>query len=354
MSFNKKNKVIIAPLNWGWGHVTRCIPIIRELQSINLIPVIACDGDALLFFKKEFPTIETISLTGYKIKYTSNFKLSMLLNIPNIVKAIVKENREINHYILKNRLQVLGLISDNRLGIYSNKVQSIYITHQLNIKAGLASGILNLFHHYFIKKHQECWVPDEPNSVFTGELSQSLNIKKKYIGLLSSLNKTEITNKYKLLVLLSGIEGQRRDLETLLLKELSNYKGKVLFVRGSLKNNSIVAKNTNITVVNYLGSKELEKAILASELIICRSGYSTIMDLVKLNKSAFLIPTPGQTEQEYLAKYLKVKGVFNTCTQKEFNVEMLKHKKDVEGFNYKTSQHLLSKELKKFFKPSLV
>ncbi|MGY5352125.1 glycosyltransferase [Wenyingzhuangia sp. IMCC45533] len=344
----KKNKIIVAPLNWGWGHVSRCIPIIREIQKLNFIPVVACDGDALLFLKKEFPSIETIELTGYRIKYGSYFKLRMLLNLPHIIYGIWKEHKEINHYISQRSKEVAGLISDNRLGVYSSKVKSAYITHQLNIKAGLLSVLVNKVHHYFIKKHNVCWVPDEPCNLYTGELSKNENLEFRYIGILSRFEKSVTTKKYDLLVLLSGVEGQRVILERILLEELKHYQGKVLFVRGSFKKLDQQVSD-HIQLVDYMNSEDLEKAILSADMILSRSGYSTVMDLIKLEKKAFLIPTPGQTEQEYLASYLKKKQLFDYCHQKDFTIDRIQNRKDVCRFN-QNHKHLLKEELDAFVK----
>ncbi len=354
MELKTKNKVIIAPLNWGWGHVTRCIPIVKEIQRLNLVPVVACDGDALLLFKKEFPAIETILLPTYGIKYFSNFTLSMVFSIPSTLKGMYKEYQQINAYVKTHPQEILGLISDNRLGVYVKGLPSVYITHQLNIQAGVFSAWINKFHHYFINKHTACWIPDEPDSVFTGTLSKHQNIRARYIGILSRFKKKEVLKKYNLLVLLSGIEGQRKKLENLLLKELEHYKGKVLFVRGSFKKRKQeTVTSDNIEIVDYLTSEALEMALLTSERVICRSGYSTVMDLVKLDKPALLIPTPGQTEQEYLATYLHQKNRFYACHQKDVTLNKMEQKKDVEGLCYKTNQHLLRQALLSFFKDTV-
>ena len=346
-----KRKIIVAPLNWGWGHASRCIPIIKEIMSVGYTPVIACDGSALEFLKQEFPGIEMLVLPTYGIKYRQYFVWSMFLNIPKIIKGIVKEHTVIKNYVTAYKEEVIGIISDNRLGVYHHQIPSVYITHQLNIKAGILSKSINKIHHYFIKKHQECWVPDEENSLYSGDLSKNTsNLPVKYVGVLSRFKQQEIPIKYDLLVLLSGVEGQRNALENLMCKELNGFKGKVLLVRGTLKTFTKVFP-PNVEVVDYLLSDDLEKAINASEMILSRSGYSTIMDLVVMEKQAFYIPIPGQTEQEYLANYLQRSNIANFSTQKEFNIEMLS-KKNVEASFKKTSQHCISEYLIKAFKLS--
>ena len=345
------NKIIIAPLNWGWGHATRCIPIIKEIISLGLKPVIACDGSALVFLQKEFPNEEFIELPSYGIRYRQHFVWSMCLNIPRIMMAIVKEKNVIKNYIKNHKDQVVGIVSDNRLGIYHSIIPSVYMTHQLNIKAGVVSNFVNKLHHYFIRKHQECWVPDEVNSLFSGDLSKNTsNLNVKYIGVLSRFKKQQAPIEYDLLVLLSGVEGQRQALENVMYEQLKNYKGKTLLIRGSLKPCTLVFSK-HVKVVDYMLSDELEMALNSSKKVIARSGYSTIMDLTVLEKQAFYIPTPGQTEQEYLAAYLKEKNVAVFSSQKAFKIELI-DKKNVEESFKKTSQHCISEYLINAFKLS--
>lgn len=356
LSMQKKNvstKVLVAPLNWGWGHASRCVPVIKTIQEMGLTPVIASDGDALMFLQKEFPGIETLELPSYHIKYGSSFKWSMFLNIPSILKGIYKEHQAIKEYIHLYKTSLLGIISDNRLGVFSKDVDSVYITHQLNIKAGMLSFLVNNFHHFFIKKHKECWVPDEVGSMFSGELSMSKKIKSTYIGMLSRLNKREIPTVYNVMILLSGIENQRNQLELTIASELSNYKGNVLLVRGTFKPCDCKYPE-NITVVDYMLTEELEKAINQSETIVVRSGYSSVMDMAVLEKKVLYIPTPGQTEQEYLAKYLEAQNLGKSCAQKSFSIKNIEQTKKLDPISVRSSSQKLRNHLERCFNSSQV
>ncbi|MEN8765109.1 MAG: glycosyltransferase [Wenyingzhuangia sp.] len=318
-----KNKIIVAPLNWGWGHATRCIPLIREILNLGYQPVIACDGDALIFLKKEFSSEEFLELPSYGIKYKEFFLWSIILNIPKIIKAIFKEKSVIKNYVKQHKNETIGIISDNRLGVYCLGIPSVYMTHQLNIKAGFLSSIVNIIHHFFIKKHKECWVPDDSERSLSGDLStQSIGLNVKYIGVLSRFTKRKVPIEYDLLILLSGIEGQRLALEEVMMNQLQGYQGKVLLVRGSLKPST---RNfpKQVKVVDYLLSDQLENALNASRQVVARSGYSTIMDMAILEKKAFYIPTVGQTEQEYLASYQKEKKRADYSTQKDFKITLV-------------------------------
>jgi len=343
-------KILVAPLNWGWGHASRCIPIIKEIQRLGLLPVIASDGDALIFLQKEFPAAEFLELPSYHIKYGDNFKWSMFLNGPSILKGIYGEHQTIKKYVSIHKKSLLGIISDNRLGVFSKNIKSVYITHQLNIKAGSLSFLVNGLHHFCIKKHKECWVPDEIGSVFSGELSVSKKIKPVYIGVLSRFKKEARPIEYDLIVLLSGVEYQRDQLEKVVAKELNTFKGTVLLVRGVFKPSKHVYPK-NVTVVDYLLSKELEEAINSSTAVIVRSGYSSVMDMAVLEKKVLYIPTPGQTEQEYLGAYLKEKNLGALCSQNFFSMKELEVLKKIVPVKIHLSSQKVANHLRRFFMP---
>ena len=340
--FMKNSKtVLVAPLNWGLGHATRCIPIIRGLLAENFTPVIASDGIALQLLQKEFPDLETITLPDYQIEYAKkgkNFKLKMLKDSPKMLKAIAKEKKIVKK-LVKER-DFCGIISDNRLGVYSKKVPSVFITHQLNVLSGATTWFSSKIHQRIIKKFDECWVPDvakKPN--LSGKLGhlKKHSLSLKYIGPLSRLKVQELPIVYDLMVILSGPEPQRTMLEEKLFEEVKHFDGNVLFIRGKLASTQEKFQFLNCEVVNFMQSEQLEKAFNESAFVLSRSGYTTVMDLAKLNKKAFFIPTPGQFEQEYLAKRLQKQQLVPTATQDDFSIDQLKRVKDFKGlsaFNY--------------------
>lgn len=331
-----KRQILVAPLNWGLGHATRCIPIINTLLDYNFEPIIASDGDALELLKKEFPNLKHLELPSYGIKYPKkgkHLKLKLLKHLPKLLKAIKTEKKVVENIIKTNLID--GIISDNRFGVYSTNIPSVYITHQLNVLSGNTSWISSKMHQSIIKKFDECWVPDlEDTSNLSGKLGHldHLIISTKYIGILSRFNIIEAKKTYDLLILLSGPEPQRSILENLLLKEIEDYKGAVLFVKGKIEANKTKEIKNNVTIINFMTSDALEVAINESDTILARSGYSTILDLAKLGKKAFFIPTPGQFEQEYLAKRLSNKNIAPFCTQDEFTIKKLDLLKDYTGF----------------------
>jgi uncharacterized protein (TIGR00661 family) len=323
-----KKRILVAPLNWGLGHATRCIPIIKALITQGFEPVIASDGTALSLLKKEFPVLDSIELPSYNITYPKKgrfFKLNLIKGAPKMLIAIKKEKNALKSIIESHRID--GVISDNRLGMYSKKVSSVFITHQLQVLSGNTTWLSTKLHQKIIKSFDECWVPDhqgEPNLSGTLGHIKSHSIPTKYIGPLSRFHKIEIEKKYDVMVLLSGPEPQRSMLEEKLLKEFEGFKGSVLFVKGIVENEQKRTEKGNMVIYNYMTSELLEKALNESEFIVSRSGYTILMDLAKLNKKAFFIPTPGQFEQEYLAKRLTEDGIVPSCNQDEFTLEHLK------------------------------
>jgi len=324
---NSTKNILVAPLNWGLGHTTRCIPIIKALQENGYNPILASDGNALALLKKEFPELMTLELPSYNIEYAkkaSNFKWKLIKNSPKTIAAIIAEKKKVNKWITMH--QISGIISDNRLGVYSKKVPSVFITHQLTVLSGKTTWISSKLHQFFISKFDECWIPDVnqiPNlSGKLGHLKET-SLTLKYIGVLSRLKKITLPIRYQLMVILSGPEPQRTLLEEKIIVELKNYKDKVVFIKGIVEPEQKMVIENNITYYNFMQTADLAKTFNESEVVLCRSGYTTVMDLTKLEKKAFFIPTPGQFEQEYLAKKYKKEGMISFAKQDKFKLEDL-------------------------------
>ena len=296
----------------------------------------------MLLLQKEFPFLKSYTLPSYKIRYTKSgksLKFKLLFSIPSVFLAVKKEQKIINEIIKKEGIK--GVISDNRFGVHSKNIPSVYITHQLQVLSGLTTKITSTIHQKIINKFDECWVPDVANEFnLSGELGhlKDYNFNLKYVGVLSRFKSVEKPLKYDLLVLLSGPEPQRTQLEVKLLKALKNYKGSVLFVRGVLNTSIKISDAKNIEIKDYLLTEELEEVLNSSKLVIARSGYSTIMDLAVLGKKAFFIPTPGQQEQQYLAKKLSENKIAPYVQQDDFKIEDLKLTENYMGFEIYKSE----------------
>lgn len=324
----KPNKtILVAPLNWGLGHATRCIPIIRALLAQHFKVLLASDGVALALLREEFPQLPYKELPGYYISYSKKkhlFKAQMLLQSPRMLKAAKEERKLVKQWVADGLVD--GIISDNRLGVRSSEVYSVFITHQLEVLSGSTTGISSKLHKQIIKKFDACWVPDhkaKPN--LSGRLGHPAKPPKNtnYIGALSRFTKRDLPIKNDYLLLLSGPEPQRSLLEDILLEAFKDTDKRVLCVLGKPDGSQERYAHGAVKVVSYMTSEELETAINASEVIISRSGYTTIMDLAALEKKALFIPTPGQYEQEYLAKKLSAQGLVPYVTQDRFTLDAL-------------------------------
>jgi uncharacterized protein (TIGR00661 family) len=334
----KSKNILIAPLNWGLGHASRCIPIIKELIRLGHRVIIASDGKSLEFLKKEFPDLSHITLPSYAIVYPINgsfLKLKLLIDSPKIWNAIRKEHLQLKQVLKDHEIDLV--ISDNRMGLFTNEVPCVFITHQLQVLSGSTTWLSTQMHLHFIKKFTCCWIPDSRSDFnLSGKMSLNSDVKltKEYIGSLSRLEFKKKPSKYKydLLVVLSGPDPQRGILESLLRSQLIDYSGTVLFIAGKVEREQTVEKHARLTYCNYLTTSGLQKAMERSALVLCRSGYSTIMDLQKMQKKAFFIPTPGQYEQEYLASHLESKRIAPYCKQKDFSLKLLNQVINYEGF----------------------
>jgi predicted glycosyltransferase len=333
---------LIAPLDWGLGHATRCIPLIRFLLQHDNNLIVCGEGQVAALLKKEFPQIKILDLKGYRISYPKQrqfFILKILAQLPKMLVAVRREKKWLNKIIKQHHVDVV--ISDNRLGLYHSAAHTIFITHQLGIKTGnsLLDIVARRINYYFINKYDECWVPDiEGENSIAGELSHPIQmpaIPVKYIGLLSRFNRESVSSKKNIAVIISGPEPQRTILEKTLVVQLKNIGCEIVLVRGlPNSNDSIPALSQNIKQYNHLSGTELCSLMQESETLITRSGYSTIMDLLMLNKKAILIPTPGQIEQEYLSKYLYKNKLFYSVKQEDFIIkEAIQHQAPLKEIN---------------------
>src|SRR5271154_4366162 len=262
------HKILVAPLNWGLGHASRCIPIIKILLSHKIEVIVACGKSQKIMLEAEFPGLKFEKLNGYDLKYGKNRRLTLLkiiFQIPKILIQIKRENLWLNDFL--NRERVNAVISDNRYGLFSPKIPSIFITHQLRIKTPFGEKIENIIqgiNYKYINRFSQCWIPDFENEhSIAGDLSHPKKltaIPMRYIGCLSRFKRinTVIINT-NLLIVLSGPEPQRTILEKLLLNQLRSFTGNATFVRGLPAENENLYIAPNISVYNHLPATELNK-----------------------------------------------------------------------------------------------
>lgn len=325
-----KEKILIAPLDWGLGHATRSVPVINQYLEAGHEVVLAASGRSASFLRQYYPDLQLLDdIPSYGITYQGNgsFLFQIARQVPHILKTIRMENAWLRKTIDREKIQCV--ISDNRYGLYSERIPCHFITHQLFIKGPrLVSPLARNFVRQCVSRFSKCWVPDfEGDKNLTGELSHgklfSENIS--YIGPLSRFaavpkihDSTDGPNSYVFIAIISGPEPQRTLLEVCLEKIFIQLGKPALIICGqpelSLKNQQGL-----IHKVPHLNDQELACAVRNSKMIVCRSGYSTLMDLHALSRKALLIPTPGQTEQEYLAQHFGSKFGFAACEQKKLS-----------------------------------
>jgi len=321
--------VLIAPLDWGLGHATRCIPVIKAFLHLKWNVVLAAEGETKILLQQEFPFLKFEQITGYHIRYSEKadrLMLKVVSQIPKILFAIKNEHNWLTEYLQNHKIDLI--VSDNRYGFYSKKIKSIFITHQLQIKTGnrFSDAIIRKMNYFFIKNFTNCWVADTAASInVAGELSHPQNlppVKTEYLGLLSRFTKTNNFPdfKYDCCIVLSGPEPQRTILEKAILQDLPYLKIKILLVRGKPQTEETLPVPSHVIVYNHLSGIGLQQAFEQSAFILSRSGYTTIMEILSLQKKSILIPTPGQPEQEYLAKKLADHHLAYCTSQDSFSL----------------------------------
>lgn len=329
----KKLKILVAPLDWGLGHATRCIPVIRLLRSQGHSVSLAGEGGCAAILRDHFPDLPLLPLRGYRVRYSRSktwFTLTLLSQLPGIMRAIRYENKWLEQKIREEAFDLV--ISDNRYGLFSSDIPSAILTHQLSIPSGkgtLADSLLRFLHYRLLRRFSACWVVDTPGSDnLGGSMSHppTLPANARYVGLLSQFiggpSDLKISVPSQIVILLSGPEPTRTLLEEKLIRQASSLTQYTITVIGGVPGKTPPSGlPANIRYHSSLSGSTLHSVLAGCELVICRSGYSTVMDLAVLGKNALLIPTPGQTEQEYLAAILSERRVCYTRSEKNINLD---------------------------------
>ncbi len=335
MSNVQHPNILVAALNWGLGHATRCVPVIKALERLDAKVILASDGAALNLLKAEFPHLPAFHLPSYNVRYqTTSMIWNLARQMPRITYAIRAEQWATERLIREHG--ITGIISDNRYGCFSPRAQSVLLTHQIRLRVPNAAlqWAANQVLHRALRKFDSIWVPDvEHKHNLSGELSHPplKGFDLDYIGLLSrftAVHESEhsISNVQgpisNVAVVLSGPEPQRTYLERILMEQALTLPPKFVFVKGKtqIREHHFVAEN--VEVVSYLTSTDLNSLLQTCQVVVCRAGYSSLMDLAALGgKKAILIPTPGQTEQEYLGDLFARQGLFICQKQEEIDLE---------------------------------
>jgi uncharacterized protein (TIGR00661 family) len=325
---NSKKKILVCPLNWGLGHATRMVPVIRLLLNHQFDVYLAASKESKEYLTSEFPDLIVIDFPGYTVRYSKRKSqiLQMARLLPRIIFWTFKEHFLLQKIIKKKSFDLI--LSDHRFGLWNKRAYCIFVSHQQKVKFPptfkhfefVYTGLLG----FILKRYDECWVPDfKGEKNLSGELSHGVFSMDHihYIGPLSRFSlykKADKPKEFDVLFILSGPEPQRTIFEQIILQEVKKTNLKAALVRGT---NRALVKPYPFPVYDMANTNLLLDLINKTEIIICRSGYSSVMDLISLKKRAVLVPTPGQTEQEYLADYLKEKELFYAVSQKNFDLQ---------------------------------
>lgn len=336
--------MLVAPLNWGLGHATRCIPIIHWLLEQNCQVIIGAHGKAGNLLQQEFPELDYVETPGAEIRYSQNkilFPFLLGWQMPKFLKQIRDEKKWLAQQIVYRKLD--AVIADNRYGMNNPSIRTVLITHQLLIKTGQGfwmDRLLQKIGYGLLEKFEEVWVPDYKGAwALAGELSNPKLLPKipiRYLGVLNRFhNRSNITTapqKAHLLFLISGPEPQREIFEKLIVQSLSNFTGSFTLIKGkpalTAESTSAPADTLSLlygepraNIYEHLDSAALQDEIDKATLIICRSGYTSLMELLPQQKKLVCVPTPGQPEQEYLAIHCEQKKWTARLTQEKFSIE---------------------------------
>ena len=314
-------KILVAPLNWGLGHASRCVPLVQRFLNEGHEVILGGDGESLTLLRRHFPTLRYTYLAPLNLRYSAGKRQvgAMLKALPQLWAWSLKDRAMLK--ALLNEEKIDRVVSDNRFGLYNKSTECIYITHQLHILLPKgwhwAERLASRMHARIYARFNKVWVPDyaDDKENLAGKLSHQDDVRRndvrctiEYIGPLSRFERAidrdvEISNNFDIVVVLSGLEPQRTILEKEILARYQDTSERVLIVQGLMHRPNTRIKRANFTIVPSLTDAELVPALMGAKHIIARSGYSTIMDLHALGilDKAEFIPTPGQPEQEYLA-----------------------------------------------------
>jgi uncharacterized protein (TIGR00661 family) len=326
---NTRKNILICPLEWGLGHAGRMVPLAKRLSELNQNIIFGSGEEHLCFFRKEVPGATYIHFPGFRINYSHFLPqyLIILLNTPVLLYHIILEHKKLKKVIREYSIDIV--ISDSRIGLWNSEIKTVFVTHQLRIMFPPPFRLLEftgrILIRSIVRKYKFCFVPDlEGELNVSGKLSHGILLPEnvRYIGILSRLERTSLPNNPhsgKSLVILSGPEPQRSVIKQKLINIFLNNGMPVVVLEGKPAETDESYSIKNITCFNHLSHDKTINLINESETIITRAGYTTIMELISLGRSALLIPTYGQTEQEYLADHLSQNGWFRSVTQKVLN-----------------------------------
>ncbi len=324
-------RILVGVLDMGLGHATRSLPLLRRWVTEGHELLLCSGGRALALLQQELPAVPTIAIPSYRLRYArgNHTTLFLALQTPRFLQDIRRERRHCAELV--QRFRPDRIFSDHRYGMYHPEVPSMLLMHQITF--ALPRGLeflrrrVGVAHRLLLRGFHQVLVPDEPGlegGLLSGQLSEipPEDDRFQYVGILSSLPEPSdcAGETIDLLVSISGPEPQRTQFERQVLPQCRSYPGKVVVVLGKPEER-LVHREGTLTVYSHVTRQQMANLVNRARCVVCRSGYSTIMELVECGKKALLVPTPGQTEQEYLARHLAAQGWFHAVPQACLSLE---------------------------------
>mgnify|MGYP000011690009 FL=1 len=351
----KNKRILFAIMGWGLGHATRCIPIIKSLMKENHV-ILASNGISTTLLKQEFSSLKCIDYPDYAIKYPKN-KMMLIpliaLQLPSIILKLIKEHLQTQKVINDENIDLI--ISDSRYGVYSTGVPTYFIIHQLRFQlSGIFKTIEFLgewFNIFMFRRYEQIIIPDiQSDQNLTGDLTHTGKISNRpklhYLGVFCSVSKMNIKEDIDYLFSVSGPEIQRTLFEEIILDQISHIPGKKVVVLGKPDDKRTYDNIENTEIYSHVNREKQNELLNRAKFVVCRSGYTTVMELVALNKPALMIPTPGQTEQEYLASHYRKTGLFFTANQN--GLDLLAELNKIQNFTQPCMDHIPVNDTKAF------
>lgn len=345
-------RIFISPLDWGLGHASRLVPLIAEAEAQGHFILLGAEVKTGAFLKAIFPDIPQVPLKGYGIRYPSqnNMHWKLMLQVPRLGFAIMREYFSLKKIVRDYKIDTI--ISDSRFGLRHKKTRNFILSHQLRIlyppKLQFLGMLLNRVNRYLLNRFDVCLIPDDETHTYSGILSQNTHIlNQRIIGPMSrfyNIEKSSTNSSEELVFVFSGPEPQRSILEQLVIDQLKNTSLSALLISGQPEKSYAQQLAPNIRKVSHLSDPVFAAALKKAKIVFSRSGYSSLMDYAALNlEQIVLIPTPGQTEQEYLAKRFSLAKNCYCIDQENFSLQKaIENVKSFRGFS--SQEYPLPKE----------
>jgi uncharacterized protein (TIGR00661 family) len=319
--------VLVSPLSWGLGHATRDLPIIRCMLARGHHVTVVATGRALALLRQEVPQCDFVEIKDYPTPYSATrfFVPKFLAMAPVMLAAIERETILVRRLFKRQKFDLI--LSDNRFRVRSDDVPSFCISHQLRFMTPQSlrffEFLTEFFNWVYLRPFDRIIVPDAPDESqnLSGRMSHQMRWLKPgkqvyYAGILASVSRMDVPEDVDVFVSISGPEPQRTELERIVMERIADVKAdRIVITLGKPEVKEVRQVGRNITVYGYLDRKGQQEMMNRAKLVVCRSGYTTVMELAELGKKALMIPTPGQTEQEYLGRYYQEHGFFHSVSQ---------------------------------------